>query len=415
VLANWPHDDVRMIVLTDGERILGLGDLGADGMGIPVGKLSLYTACAGLHPTRCLPMTLDVGTNNADLLKDPLYIGLQRPRLRGEDYDRVVDKLIQAIRGRFPRAVLQFEDFATENAFRLLRRYRDHLCCFNDDIQGTAAVTLAGLISANRLTGRAPEDLRVLFLGAGEAGTGIADLIVSWLEEQGMREGEARHRCWLFDSKGLVVQERTDLAPHKLAYAHGHEGTDDFLQAIEMLRPHAIIGVSGTPGTFTRPVLEKMAELNPRPIVFALSNPTSKSECTARQAYTHTGGRAIFASGSPFPPVDFDGRTFVPGQGNNAYVFPGVGLGAVVAESSRITDPMFLAAAKTLAGEVLDSDLALGRVYPSLSRIREVSAKIARSVAEVAFEAGLTDRVRMGDLDQAIHEEVFEPIYPQYA
>jgi malate dehydrogenase (oxaloacetate-decarboxylating)(NADP+) len=411
LLGHWPHDDVRIIVVTDGERILGLGDLGADGMGIPIGKLSLYTACAGVHPTQCLPVTLDVGTNNEALLADPLYLGLQRRRLRGEAYDALFDEFVGAVREVFPRAVIQLEDFATENAFRLLRRYRDQVCVFDDDIQGTGAVALAGLYSATRITERPFREQRVLFLGAGEAGIGIANLIVAALQDEGLTEHDARNRCWFMDSKGLVVRSRTDLATHKLPYAHDHAFIADLATAVETLRPTALVGVSGTPGTFNRPVLEAMSRVNPRPIIFALSNPTSQSECTAHQAYEWSNGTAVFASGSPFGPVDWEGRTFFPGQGNNAYIFPGVGLGVIASEARLVTDEMFYQAAKTLASHVTLSDLELGRIYPSLTRIREVSAAIAAEVARVAYARGLTDAPPITDLEGYIRSLMFEPTY----
>ncbi len=415
VLRNWPHRDVRMIVVTDGQRILGLGDLGVHGMGIPVGKLSLYTACAGIHPTHCLPITLDVGTDNAALRDDPLYIGLPRARLRGETYDALVDEFVRSAQELFPRAVIQLEDFATANAFRLLSRYRDRACLFNDDIQGTAAVALAGLYSALRLVGKALAECRYLFLGAGEAGIGTGELIVAALVHGGLSEADARRRCWFVDSKGLVLESRPDLAEHKRGFAHPGEEVDGFLAAVRTIRPAAIIGVSGVAGAFTRPVLEAMAEINERPIVFALSNPTSKSECTAEQAYAWTGGRAIFASGSPFAPVELGGRTLVPGQGNNAYIFPGVGLGLIASGSSRVTDEMFFAAARTLAAEVGEDDLSMGRIYPSLRRIRTVSARIAARVAEIAFERGLAREARPeGELLEIIEARMFDPRYRSY-
>src|SRR6516164_6344872 len=328
LLSNWPQP-AKLIVVTDGERILGLGDLGANGMGIPVGKLSLYSACAGVHPELCLPVMLDVGTNNEELLQDPYYVGVGRHRLRGEEYDELVDEFIAAAQSVFPGVLIQFEDFANHSAFRLLRKYRDRACVFNDDIQGTAAVALAGLFSALRITGGKLVEQKLLFLGAGEAATGIADLVVSAMMAQGLSEADARQRNWLVDSKGLVVKDRAELAEHKAPYAHAHPPIGDFLAAIRALQPTAIIGVAAVGGTFTREVLEAMIEHNPRPIVFALSNPTSKSECTAEEAYRHTGGRALFACGSPYDPVKLDDRTFVPRQGNNSYIFPGVGLGAI--------------------------------------------------------------------------------------
>ena len=414
VLRNWPHRDVRIIVVTDGERILGLGDLGAMGMGIPIGKLALYSACAGIHPAQTLPVTLDVGTDNEKMLEDPLYLGIPRHRLRGEAYDELVDEFFDAVAEVFPKAVVQLEDFATRNAFRLLEKYRVGFCSFDDDIQGTAGVALAGILSALRVTGGGLGDHPYLFLGAGEAGIGIGELIVSALVHEGWSEADARKLCWFFDSKGLVVRSRKDLAHHKKAFAHDAEFTNDFLAAIERLKPAAIIGVSGQPQSFTQPMLEAMARINERPIVFSLSNPTSKSECTAEQAYGWTRGRVIFASGSPFPPVELEGKRFVPGQGNNAYVFPGVGLGLIVSEASTCTDEMFFEAARALAGMVSEDDLRLGRIYPSLKRIREVSSRIAEAVAGVAFDRGLAGVERPEDLGAVVRQAMFQPEYPQY-
>ncbi len=414
LLRNWPYPDVRMIVVTDGERILGLGDLGANGMGIPVGKLSLYTACAGVHPAQCLPVMLDVGTNNEALRNDPLYIGTPEPRLRGPKYDELLEEFVQAVHQMFPQACLQFEDFGNANAFALLHRYEDRVCCFNDDIQGTASVTLAGLYSAARLSGVRLQDMRILFYGAGEAGIGIGDLIVDALKAEGIGEPAARRQCWFVDSKGLVVKSRSDLVAHKLRFAHDHAPIQDLTAAIEALKPHALIGVSGMAAAFTEEAVRAMGRLNARPVVFALSNPTSKAECTAEQAYTWTGGRAIFASGSPFAPVTLDGRLHVPGQGNNAYIFPGVGLGILASQSTRVTNAMFLVAAQTLAGLVTPQDLALGRVYPELARIREVSAAIASAVAAHAFDRGLTRQIRPEDLRALIRENMYQPDYEDY-
>ncbi len=415
LLVNWPHDDVRIVVVTDGERILGLGDLGAFGMGIPVGKLSLYTACAGIDPTQCLPVTLDVGTNNQTLLDDPLYTGVPRRRLRGREFDELFDELVSALTDRFPNLVVQLEDFATTNAFRLLADYRDRVCCFDDDIQGTGAVALAGILSALRLTNRRLTDCRFLFLGAGEAGIGIADTIVAGMVDQGLTPEAARRQCWFLDSKGLVCRARTDLADHKKPYAHDHAFLPDLLSAVEALRPAGLIGVSTVARSFTEPVVRAMARVNERPIVFALSNPTSKSECTARQAYEWSDGAAVFASGSPFDPVDVGGRTFVPGQGNNAYIFPGVGLAAIAVQASRVTDEMFYTSAKALASEVSADDLRIGRVYPSLTRIREVSLTIATEVAQVAYERGLARAPRPDDLREHVRGLMFEPSYTPYA
>ena len=414
ILQNWPHKDVRMIVVTDGERILGLGDLGTNGMGIPVGKLALYTACAGIAPTACLPITIDVGTENEELLHDPLYPGLRQHRLRGAAYDELVDEFMTAAQTVFPHTVIQLEDFANQNAFRLLDKYRDSACLFDDDIQGTGSVAMAGIYSALRISNRKLTDQRFLFLGAGEAGIGIADVIVTGLMDEGMAEADARKLCWFVDSKGLVVADRTDLVAHKRPYAHAHPFIADFLTAVESLRPTAIIGVSGMPRTFTRPVVEAMAAINERPIIFALSNPTSKSECTAEQAYTWSDGRAIFASGSPFDTVDYQGKTFVPGQGNNAYIFPGVGLGAIAAATRSVTDEMFFVAAKALANQVTDADLALGRIYPSLTRIREVSAYIAAAVAQVAYDRGLAADAPPADLLAHVRTFMYQPVYTDY-
>jgi malate dehydrogenase (oxaloacetate-decarboxylating)(NADP+) len=414
VLRNWPVEHVAIIVVTDGERILGLGDLGANGMGIPIGKLSLYTALAGVHPSCNLPVMLDVGTDNEELLKDPLYIGLARRRLRGQEYDELVEEFVSGVQKVFPGALIQFEDFATRNAIELLERYRERVCTFNDDIQGTAAVVLAGLLGAGRITGRPLGDEKLLFLGAGSAATGIANLIVSAMVRDGLREAEARRRCWFVDSRGLVVKARDDLASHKLPYAHDHESAPDLQAAVSSLRPTALIGVSGQPQTFTRPVLEEMAQINERPIVFALSNPTSKSECTAEQAYQWTEGRAVFASGSPFAPVELRETRYVPGQGNNAYIFPGLGLGVIVAGASRVTDEMFHVAARTVADQVSDDLLSQGSVYPRLTVIRDVSARIAEAVALVAVEAGLASKELPQDLAGYVRSQMYEPTYESY-
>jgi malate dehydrogenase (oxaloacetate-decarboxylating)(NADP+) len=415
LLENWPRREVSMIVVSDGERILGLGDLGAGGMGIPVGKLALYTACAGIPPGECLPVLLDVGTDNEALRNDPLYIGLHQPRLRGDDYDDLVDEFVTAAGARFPGVVIQFEDFATANAFRLLRKYRDRIPTFNDDIQGTAAVTLAGILSALKVTGRGLREQILLFQGAGEAATGIADLVVEAMIAAGMDEPQARRRCWLVDSKGLVVRQRAGLSEHKRPYAHEHPAVDTLLGAVESLRPTAIIGVAAVGGAFSEKVVRAMASINTRPIVFALSNPTSKSECTAEQAYEWSGGRAIFACGSPFAPVAVDGQTLVPRQGNNSYIFPGVGLGLIVSGASRVTDEMFMAAAHALANMVTADDLRQGSIYPPLSDIREVSARIAAAVATVAYKRGLAQGSRPADVLARVKSRMYEPRYPTYA
>jgi len=414
VLRNWPYREVDIIVVTDGERILGLGDLGANGMGIPVGKLALYSACAGVHPSRTLPVTLDVGTNNQALLDDPLYLGLKQRRVTGPDYDALVEEFVVATQELFPGVVVQFEDFANHNAFRILRKYRERICTFNDDIQGTAAVALAGVLSALRIAGGRIRDQKLLFFGAGEAATGISDLIRTAMQADGLSEQAARERLWLFDSHGLVVKRRGDLAEHKLGYAHDHPPVGDFRAAMEALRPTGIIGVAAVGGTFNEPVLRKMAELNRRPIVFALSNPTSKAECTAEQAYHWTDGRCLFACGSPFDPVTVNGKTHVPRQGNNSYVFPGIGLGAIVAKARRVTDDMFLAAAHTLSARVTEQDLAQGSLYPPLARVRDVSAHIAAAVAEVAYAKGLAGRPRPADVLGDVRSQMYDPTYKSY-
>jgi malate dehydrogenase (oxaloacetate-decarboxylating)(NADP+) len=415
VMRNWPYREAAMIVATDGERILGLGDLGANGMGIPIGKLALYTACAGLHPWRCLPIMLDVGTNNEALLADPLYLGLRRKRLTGAVFDEFVEEFIEATQLVFPGVVVQFEDFANHNAFRLLRRYRDRVCSFNDDIQGTASVTAAGIFSALRVTKKRMSEQTFLCFGAGEAATGISDLLAAAMVDDGLDPAAARRRCWMVDSKGLVVASRAGLAEHKIPYAHEHPPVADFLAAVKALQPTAIVGVGATPGTFTREIIAEMTRLNERPIVFALSNPTSKSECTAEQAYAWSGGRALFASGSPFDAVTINGKHFVPRQGNNSYIFPGVGLGVVAVRASRVTDAMFMAAARTLAASVSTDDLAQGSLYPPLRGVREVSARIAAAVAEVAFREGLAEIDRPDDLLTYMRSQMYDPTYPTYA
>jgi len=415
IMQNWPHKETRIMVVTDGERILGLGDLGADGMGIPIGKLALYTACSGIHPTHCMPVMLDVGTNNEKLLNDPLYNGLERRRERGEQYDGLVEEFIDAANEVFPGVLIQFEDFGNNNAFRFLDMYRNRACVFNDDIQGTGAVALSGLIASMRMTGGKLEDQKVLFLGAGEAGIGIADSFVAALAEMGIAPEEGRKHCWFVDSKGLLVEGRDNMVEHKLPYAHPHPFIADYLEAVKTLKPTAILGLSGQPGTFTKDVIEAMAEINERPIIFALSNPTSMAECTAEQAYGWSNGRAIFASGSPFDPVKLGNQTFVPGQGNNAYIFPGVGLGVIVSRARTVTNDMFLAAAHSLANQVADSDLERGRIYPSLNKIRQVSALIARDVAKIAYDEGLTDQEEPDDILADIHDYMYQPVYPHYA
>ncbi len=414
ILDNWPQKDVRVIVVTDGERILGLGDLGANGMGIPIGKLSLYTVCGGIHPAYCLPVVIDVGTENDELLKDPLYIGMQHRRWRGEKYFQIIDEFMEAVKDKYPHVLVQFEDFGNENAFILLDRYRDKMCMFNDDIQGTAAVTLGGIYSALRITGKPLSEQKFLFLGAGEAGIGIGKLLVEALKEEGLSTEEAKLKCWYVDSKGLIVKGREGLNERKREFAHEHPPLPDFLSAVEALKPTAIIGVCGQKGTFTEKILSLMGELNERPIIFALSNPTEKSECTAYEAYLYTQGRAIFASGSPFPPVYFEGNTYLPGQGNNVYIFPGIGLATVAFMIKKIPDVFFLEAAKVLSRQVKEEDLEKGRIYPPLSEIRKVSLEIATRISEVAYEMDLCKLPRPDKIKEHLQSLMYDPRYEVY-
>lgn len=414
VLKNWSSKKVGIIVVTDGERILGLGDLGANGMGIPVGKLALYTACSGVHPSLCLPITIDVGTNNEELLQDPLYIGLHQNRIRGKEYDEIIEEFVMAVQEVFPGSLIQFEDFSNLTAFRMLSEYQNRVCCFNDDIQGTAAVTLGGIFTATKITGQKLSEQKILFLGAGEAGIGIGDLIVTAMKEEGLSQQEAQLKCWFVDSKGLVVKSRDNLQEHKLHYAHDHEFLPDLLSAVESLKPTILVGVSGQPQTFTQSVVEVMARINERPVIFALSNPTSKAECTAEQAYTWTNGRAIFASGSPFDPVTLNGKTYVPGQGNNVYIFPGVGLGVIECGAQRVTNEMFSVAASALAREVSEEDLSKGCIYPPLTKIRDVSVAIAAKVAKVAYKDGLATKPEPEDLVEYLRSTQYQPVYESY-
>ena len=410
ILKNWPEQDVRMIVVTDGERILGLGDLGANGMGIPIGKLALYSAFGGIPPQQCLPVMLDVGTNNELLRNDPLYLGIKQPRITGADYMALVDEFVVAVQQAYPQALIQFEDFLTPNAYGLLNRYRDQVLCFNDDIQGTAAVALAGVLASCRLSGIDFPELRIMFLGAGSAATGIADLLQVALIEAGLSSEQARERLWLVDINGLVVKSRSDLAPHNKQYAHDASQAD-FIEAIATIKPHVLIGATGIHGAFTEEAVRLMAKINPHPVIFALSNPTSCAECTAEEAYRWSEGRAIFASGSPFAPVIYRGQTYRPGQCNNAYIFPGMGLGVIAGNAKRISDKMFLSAAKVLADSVNEKDLLTGTLYPPLSIIRQVSLNIAIAVAHEAYEENQISGPSQDDLVRAIEEMMYDPTY----
>ncbi len=410
ILDNWPHDNVRIIVISDGERILGLGDLGASGMGIPIGKLGLYCACAGIHPEQTLPIMFDVGTNNQEMLDDPIYLGLRQKRLVDEEYDSLMDEFITAAKDRFPGVMIQFEDFVAKNAFKLLNKYRDNTFCFNDDIQGTASVVLAGTYASSRLSGVEFKDMKFQFLGAGSAASGIGAMIALALMEAGLSEKEAAERLWFFDRSGLITKNRKDLPEHIQKFAHDLPKVD-FLTAIETHKPDILIGATGSPATFTREIVEKMASIKARPAIFALSNPTNRAECTAEEAYGWSDGRAIFASGSPFDDVTINGEIHRPGQGNNSYIFPGVGLGMIACRGKTIPESVFLTAAHALAETVGQDDLEVHSIYPQITEIREVSLNIASAVAAHAWDIGLTDEPRPADITQFIAEMMYDPIY----
>ncbi len=416
MMDNWPENEISVIVVTDGSRILGLGDLGANGMGIPVGKLSLYVAAGGIYPNRTLPVLIDVGTNNQDLLNDPLYLGINKTRLTGEKYNELMDEFVEGVQDRWPGALIQFEDFTNDHAFYLLEKYRHQMLCFNDDIQGTGAVALAGLLGALRIAGGKLEDQKIVFLGAGTAAVGIANMIVAGIvEESGIRPEEARKQLWFLDSKGLITTRRGDtLKAHKIPYARDMEFIPTLTEVIRKVKPTVLMGLSGQANSFTETVIKEMARHVKRPIIFALSNPTSKAECTARQAYTWTDGKAVFASGSPFEPVEHKGQMYVPGQGNNMFIFPGVGLGLVACGAKKVTDSMFYTAARTLAKRVTDTDLHQGTVYPGLKRIRQITESIATAVCRVAYKEGLATVPVPDDILSYIQNQMYHPAYAVY-
>jgi len=411
VLKNWPQKDVRFICVTDGGRILGLGDLGANGAGIPIGKLQLYTACAGVPPQYLLPMYLDAGTNNEQYLNDPLYLGMRETRPPTEELYSFVDEFVEAVQEVFPKCCIHFEDWTGVDAVHLLQRYRDKYCVYNDDVQGTAGITLAGMINAAKLKGKKLKDEKYLFLGAGSAGIGLADLLCSALVAQGMTLKEAQSRVYMFDINGLLESTRKDLVDFQKPYAHKHAPTRDFLAAIESIKPTTIIGVSTIGGAFTKNVIEAMSRINERPVVLALSNPTEHAECTPEQAYTWSKGKAIYAAGVPFPPVRLNGQTFLPGQANNFYIFPAIGMAIFATQASRVTDEMFIEAAAAVADQVPSDLLKQGLLYPLQSNILETEIQTAARVAKLVFDTGLARVAKPADMIAFIRGHVYRPEY----
>ena len=412
VLQNWPVKDVRFICVTDGGRILGLGDLGANGMGIPIGKLQLYTAAAGVPPQYLLPMYLDAGTNTELYLNDPLYLGLKEKRPPTADLYSFVDEFVEAVQEVFPKCCIHFEDWTGVDAVHLLARYRDKYCVYNDDVQGTAGITLAGMINACKLKGTNLKDESYLFLGAGSAGIGLANLLCSALVEQGLTLEEAQGRVHMFDVNGLLEPSRTDLVDFQLPYAHPHAPCKDFAQAINDLKPTTIIGVSTIGGAFTQEVVQAMCKINERPIILALSNPTEHAECTAEQAYTWSNGKAIYAAGVQFDPVTLNGTTYLPGQANNFYIFPAVGMAIYATQASRVTDQMFIEAASAVADQVAPELLKQGLLYPKQDDILETEIKTAARVAKLVFDSGLARVDRPADMEAFIRQHVYKPDYP---
>ena len=413
VLANWPEKDVRVICATSGGRILGLGDLGANGMGIPIGKLQLYTACAAVPPTGLLPLLVDFGTNNRQLLNDPLYLGLHQTRPNIEETEPFVDEFVQAVQESYPDCCIHFEDWKGTDALHYLARYRDKICCFNDDIQGTGSVTLAGLTSAMRIIGESLKDQRVFFLGAGSAGIGIADLIRSAMKLEGLSDEQARSRIWLFDINGLLENTRKDLTQEQRVYAHTHTPTRNLVEAIESIRPSILIGVSTVGKAFTKAVIETMSRINERPIIFALSNPTERAECTPEEAYKWSLGKAIYAAGVQFPPVHYDGDTFLPGQANNFYIYPAIGLAVYATHAKRVTDEMFIEAARATADQVNDKQLKMGLPFPPQSNILETEVQTAEQVAALVFERNLA-RINPPpnrDINEWLRSMLYKPEY----
>ena len=411
ILKNWPQQDIRFICVTDGGRILGLGDLGANGMGIPIGKLQLYTAAAGVPPQYLLPLYLDAGTNNQQYLNDPLYLGLRKTRPSTADLYSFVDEFVEAVQEVFPKCCIHFEDWAGVDAIHLLQRYRDKYCVYNDDVQGTAGITLAGMINATKIKGTKLKDEKYLFLGAGSAGIGLADLMCSALVTQGMTLMEAQSRVYMFDVNGLLESTRTDLVDFQMPYAHSHAPTGDFVVAIESIKPTTIIGVSTIGGAFTQQVVETMSRINERPVILAMSNPTEHAECMAEQAYNWSKGKAIYAAGVQFPPVHYNGQTFLPGQANNFYIFPAVGMAVFATQATKVSDEMFIEAAHAVSDQVTAEQLQQGQLYPSQSNILEVEVHTAARVAKLIFDAGLARVERPVDMVDFIQQHVYKPEY----
>ena len=411
ILKNWPEKDVRFICVTDAGRILGLGDLGANGMGIPIGKLQLYTACAGVPPQYLLPMYIDAGTNNEEYLHDPLYLGMRKARPSTEELYSFVDEFVQAVQEVFPKCCIHFEDWTGVDAVHLLQRYRDKYCVYNDDVQGTAGIVLAGMINAAKIKGKKLSDEKYLFLGAGSAGIGLADLLCSAMTQEGLSLKEAQSHVYMFDINGLLEDTRKDLVDFQKPYAHKHAATRDFVAAIEDIKPTTIIGVSTVGGTFTQKVIEAMSRVNERPVVLALSNPTDHAECTPEQAYTWSKGKAIYAAGVQFPPVHYQGQTFLPGQANNFYIFPAVGMAIFATQASRVTDEMFIEAARAVADQVPSDLLKQGLLYPLQSNILETEIQTAARVANLVFDSGLARVPRPNDVVAFIRQHVYRPEY----
>ncbi len=415
ILRNWPQKDVRFICVTDGGRILGLGDLGANGAGIPIGKLQLYTACAGVPPQYLLPMYLDAGTNNEQYLHDPLYLGMRKTRPATADLYSFVDEFVEAVQEVFPKCCIHFEDWTGADAVHLLQRYRDRYCVYNDDVQGTAGITLAGMINAAKIKGTKLKDEKYLFLGAGSAGIGLANLLCSALVGQGMSLKEAQSRVYMFDINGLLEASRKDLVDFQNPYAHEHAPTRDFVAAIESIKPTTIIGVSTIGGAFHQKVIETMARINERPVILALSNPTEHAECTAEQAYTWSKGKAIYAAGVQFEPVHYNGQTFLPGQANNFYIFPAVGMAIFATQAKRVTDEMFIEAGQAVADQVPSQLLQQGLLYPLQSNILETEIQTAARVAKLVFDSGLARVKQPADMVAFIRQHVYKPEYSNEA